>query len=121
MRFLKLAFAFTGTLMATIRAAPADAIQTSNEIPTEQSDSTQRLRCGDYYLIEEEEAVMPLYANGHYENVEGSVHMAVLFNLNCVFCIVFRERDAKGDVLWSGGPDPNGTQQVRGGQSYYCY
>ncbi|KAH7069083.1 hypothetical protein BKA63DRAFT_100934 [Paraphoma chrysanthemicola] len=120
MRFLDLAFALTGTLIATVRAAPADANQARDEVPAEQADSVQRLRCGDYYLIEEE-AVMPLYANGHYENVEGSVHMASIVNLNCGFCIVFRERDAKGDVLWSGGPDPKGTQQVRGGQSYYCY
>jgi hypothetical protein len=34
---------------------------------------------------------MPLYASGHYENVEGSVHMAGLVNLSCGFCIVFRQ------------------------------
>jgi hypothetical protein len=63
----------------------------SSEVSTPVgTPADQQPRCGDYYLIEEE-AVMPLYASGHYENVEGSVHMAGLVNLSCGFCIVFRQ------------------------------
>ncbi|KAF2027698.1 hypothetical protein EK21DRAFT_114633 [Setomelanomma holmii] len=81
---------------------------------------TQQPTCGTYMLIEEE-AVMPLYASGHYENVEEAVHMLAATDLACGFCIFFAGRDAQGDVLYSGGPDPAGTTAVRGAQSYYCY
>jgi hypothetical protein len=30
------------------------------------------------------------------------------------------ERDAQGDILWSGGPGQSDGGKARGGQSYYC-
>jgi hypothetical protein len=30
------------------------------------------------------------------------------------------ERDAQGDILWSGGPGQDSGGTVRGAQSYYC-
>jgi hypothetical protein len=33
---------------------------------------------------------------------------------------MIRERDAHGDVLWSGGPNQGAANQLRGAQSYYC-
>ncbi|KAF1919955.1 hypothetical protein BDU57DRAFT_536887 [Ampelomyces quisqualis] len=76
-------------------------------------------QCGQFQKIEEE-GPMPLYANGHYENLEEATHMITIINQSCGICMVFKERDAQGDIMWSGGPGQEALQQVRGGQSYFC-
>ncbi|KAH3941971.1 hypothetical protein HBI56_063520 [Parastagonospora nodorum] len=118
MQYLKLTLAVTGMLAAVIIAAPTE-ISTPETSAVNIGERTPQSQCGYYWKIEKD-GRMPAYANGHYENIEGSTHMNSFDNDNCGVCMVFRERDAQGDILWSGGPGQGATDKVRGGQSYYC-
>ena len=84
MRFLNLAFALAGTLAATVSAAPTD-----NSIVDTGNTAAPAVQCGQFYKIEEE-GVMPVYANGHYENLEVATHLIGFENWSCGTCMVFR-------------------------------
>lgn len=47
------------------------------------------VQCGEFQKIEET-GPMPLYANGHYENLEEATHMNAIINLSCGICMVFK-------------------------------
>jgi hypothetical protein len=88
MRLLTLSLGLVGMLAATTYAAPVEASTTiSSGSPTNNPGPSTA--CGQFYKIEEEGA-MPLYANGHYENLEVHTHMSGIDNVSCGICMVFR-------------------------------
>jgi hypothetical protein len=87
MRFLKLALAFAGVLAATVCAAPTDISSRDVSGDTANTDAAM-IECG-YYLKVEEEGDMPLYANGHYENLDLFTHMVGIVVKTCGICMVF--------------------------------
>jgi hypothetical protein len=88
MRFFKLALAFAGTLAAISYAAPAAVSSQDVSGNTANTDGAM-IECGRFLKIEEEGA-MPLYANGHYENLELFTHMIGMFVEKCGICMAFR-------------------------------
>jgi hypothetical protein len=87
MRFLKLALALAGVLAATVCAAPTDISSRDVSGDTANTDAAM-IECG-YYLKVEEEGDMPLYANGHYENLDLFTHMVGIVVKTCGICMVF--------------------------------
>jgi hypothetical protein len=88
MQYLKLTLAVTGMLAAVIIAAPTEI--SSPEISAVKiGERTPQSQCGYYWKIEKD-GPMPAYANGRYENIEGSTHMNGFDNNNCGICTVFR-------------------------------
>jgi hypothetical protein len=144
MRFFKLALASAGILAATSHAAPVE-VRSSGLSGNTANTGSASVECG-WFLKIEEDGPMPLYANGHIENVEEFTHMIGIFVETCGICMAFRyvnatnehflegivtcngsllidatsERDGQGDILWSGGPGQDSGGTVRGAQSYYC-
>jgi hypothetical protein len=87
MRFFKLALTLAGTLAAVGYAAPAMASSQDVSNNTVNTDSAM-IECG-WFLKIEEEGAMPLYANGHYENLELFTHMIGMFVEKCGICMAF--------------------------------
>jgi hypothetical protein len=87
MRCLKLALAFAGVLAAAVCAAPTDVFSRDVFVDTANADAAM-IECG-YYLKVEEEGDMPLYANGHYENLDLFTHMVGIVVKTCGICMVF--------------------------------
>jgi hypothetical protein len=84
MRLLKLALPLTGALAMTVSAGPTEP---SSSSPGQVASPTAQ--CGQYLKIEEE-GVMPVYSNGHYENLEVATHMIAFNNWSCGICMVFK-------------------------------
>ncbi|KAF2828950.1 hypothetical protein CC86DRAFT_453714 [Ophiobolus disseminans] len=64
-------------LVATVCAAPTEIL--GRDITKTDNTVAPLVQCGVFNKIEEE-GVMPLYANGHYENIEDATHMAGIEN-----------------------------------------
>jgi hypothetical protein len=88
MRFFRLALAFAGTLAAVGYAAPAATSSQDVSGNNANTDATM-IECG-WFLKIEEEGTMPLYSNGHYENLELFTHMIGMFVEKCGICMAFR-------------------------------
>jgi hypothetical protein len=86
MHFSKLTVALMSILVA-VHAAPTE-LSAREVIAANFGERTPAVTCGQFYKIEEEGAV-PLYANGHYENLDVATHMIGLDNVSCGICIVF--------------------------------
>jgi hypothetical protein len=87
MRFFKLALTLAGALAAVGYAAPTAASLRDVSNNTATTDGAV-IECG-YFLKIEEEGDMPLYANGHYENLELFTHMIGIFVEKCGICMAF--------------------------------
>jgi hypothetical protein len=87
MHFPKLTLALTGMLAAAVHAAPTET-SARGIVVAKLAERAPAVTCGQFYKIEEEGA-MPLYANGHYENLEVATHVIGLDNVSCGICIVF--------------------------------
>jgi hypothetical protein len=87
MRFPKLVLFFGGVLAATACAAPTD-VSSRNVSGNMANADAAMIECG-YYLKVEEEGDMPLYANGHYENLDLFTHMVGIVVKTCGICMVF--------------------------------
>jgi hypothetical protein len=88
MRFPKLALAFASILVAIGYAAPTE-VRSSDVSENLANIDAATTECGWFMKIEEE-GVMPLYANGHIENVESFTHMIAMFVEKCGICMAFR-------------------------------
>jgi hypothetical protein len=84
MRFITFTLSLAGILAATVSVASVAA--SPPPISQVYGPATQ---CGQLYKIEEE-VPMPVYANGHYENLEAATHMIGFDNWSCGICMVFR-------------------------------
>jgi len=86
MRFSILTLAII--LAASVSAAPTEV--SVRNVDTKGVKPAAALNtCGVFYKIEEE-GQMPVYNNGHYENLEEFTHMSGFENRSCGFCMVFR-------------------------------
>jgi hypothetical protein len=88
MHFLNIGLALAGTLAATFHAAVAELSSLHVSGNTVNTDNAL-IECG-WYLKIEEEGTMPLYANGHYENLELFTHMVGIQVEKCGICMTFR-------------------------------
>jgi hypothetical protein len=97
---------------------PAKVIRTidaHNNIPSAAAPV-----CGLYYN-DLQQGPFEMTADGFYHNLdEGRGMTSVRVFEPCGICMVFRNRNAQGD-MWSGGPGQSAGLQVAGAQSYYCY
>ena len=87
MHFLKTAIAFVATLALSVTAAPTYIanIQVARD---DNKPAAPAVQCGWFYFSGEGEQ-QPLYANGHYENLEQSSIMGSILVQTC-FCTVYK-------------------------------
>jgi hypothetical protein len=77
------------------------------------------IACGQYYNTAQQ-GPFDLLANGAWENLAPGTGMSSIRVDNCGICMVFKERNAQGDTVWSGGPGQTASGSVKDAQSYYC-
>jgi hypothetical protein len=87
MQFLKTAVALMATLTFSVTAAPIDMVNT--QVARDNNNLVaSTVQCGWFYFSGEGEE-QPLYANGHYENLEQSSVMGSIIVQSC-FCTVYK-------------------------------
>lgn len=86
MHIPKLTFALASILAVAVKAA-ATEVAAHETVGVNLSERAPIVTCGQYYKIEE--GAMPLYANGHYENLDVATHMVGIENVSCGICMIF--------------------------------
>ena len=81
------ATALVASLALSVTAAPTDIanIQVARD---DNNPAAPQVQCGWFYF-EGEGQEQPLYANGHYENLEEFSNMGSIFVQSC-FCTVYK-------------------------------
>jgi hypothetical protein len=98
---------------------PAKMIRTNDA--RDNTTSPSAIVCGWYYN-DLQQGPFDMIADGFWHNLdEGRIMTSVRVYDPCGICMVFKDRNAQGDVVWSGGPGQTAGLQVKGAQSYYCY
>jgi hypothetical protein len=88
MLVLNLTLALAGILAAIASGAPTEASSGGISASTHNRRSPT-VSCGQFTTMEGIGPV-PVYANGHYENVDLFEHMDTFDNWSCGICMVFR-------------------------------
>jgi hypothetical protein len=84
-----------------------------------RATSAPAIACGQYFNTAQQ-GPFDLLANGTWENLALGTGMSSMRVDSCGICMVFKNRNAQGDTVWSGGPGQTASGSVKDAQSYYC-